>query len=348
MTLAPEEVAGRPALRYRAFSGVWRGRMVLVTLAGIGLLVLTAALNVGRGDFEIPLLDVLAVLVGGGDGAQRFIVLEVRLPRSLTGLLVGAALGLSGAITQTVARNPLASPDILGVTSGASAAAVLLIVVGAAGSLVGLPLAALFGGLVTAALVYGLAWRKGIDGYRLVLVGIGIGAVAEALTSWLLVSAKITDATRATVWLTGSLNQRGWEHVVPVATALAVLVPAGLLLSFGLGTLQLGDDTARGLGMRVDRSRAALLLTAIGLCAVATASAGPIGFVALVVPQVCLRLVGAARPPLFASAVYGALLLVAADLVTRTVLPVELPVGIITSVIGAPYLIWMLAKGARG
>ena len=260
---------------------------------------------------------------------------------------MGAALGLSGAITQTVARNPLASPDILGVTSGASAAAVLLIVVGAAGSLAGLPLAALFGGLVTTALVYGLAWRKGIDGYRLVLVGIGIGAVAEALTSWLLVSAKITDATRATVWLTGSLNQRGWEHVVPVAVALAVLVPAGLLLSFGLGTLQLGDDTARGLGMRVDRSRAALLLTAIGLCAVATASAGPIGFVALVVPQVCLRLVGTDRPPLFASAVYGALLLVAADLVTCTVLPVELPVGIITSVIGAPYLIWMLARGAR-
>ena len=233
MTLAPEKVTGRPALRYRAVSGVWRGRMVLVTLVGIGLLALVAALNIGRGDFEIPVLDVLAVLVGGGDGAQQFIVLEVRLPRSLTGLLVGAALGLSGAITQTVARNPLASPDILGVTSGASAAAVLLIVAGAAGSLVGLPLAALFGGLVTTALVYGLAWRKGIDGYRLVLVGIGIGAVAEALTSWLLVSAKITDATRATVWLTGSLNQRGWEHLVPVAVALAVLVPAGLLLSFG-------------------------------------------------------------------------------------------------------------------
>lgn len=349
MTLAPEKVAGRPALRYRGFSGVWRGRMVLVTVVGLGLLVLVAALNIGRGDFEIPVLAVLALLAGGGDGAQQFIVLEVRLPRSLTGLLVGAALGLSGAITQTVARNPLASPDILGVTAGAGAAAVLLIVVGgaAAGSAVGLPVAALLGGLVTAALVYGLAWRKGIDGYRLVLVGIGIGAVAEALTSWLLVSAKITDATRATVWLTGSLNQRGWEHVVPVAVALAVLVPAGLLLSFGLGTLQLGDDTARGLGMHVDRSRAALLLTAIGLCAVATASAGPIGFVALVVPQVCLRLVGAARPPLFASAVYGALLLVAADLVTRSLLPVELPVGIITSVIGAPYLIWMLTRGAR-
>lgn len=340
-------VASRPALRYRGLSGVWRGRMVLVTAVGLALLVLAAALNIGRGDFEIPVLDVLAVLVGGGEGAQQFIVLEVRLPRSLTGLLVGAALGLSGAITQTVARNPLASPDILGVTSGASAAAVLLIVVGAAGPLVGLPLAALVGGLVTAVLVYGLAWRRGIDGYRLVLVGIGIGAVAEALTSWLLVSAKITEATRAAVWLTGSLNQRGWEHVVPVAVALAVLVPAGLLLSFGLGTLQLGDDTARGLGMRVDRSRAALLLTAIGLCAVATASAGPIGFVALVVPQVCLRLVGAARPPLFASAVYGALLLVGADLVTRTVLPVELPVGIITSVLGAPYLIWMLARGVR-
>ena len=158
----------------------------------------------------------------------------------------------------------------------------------------------------------------GIEGYRLVLVGIGIGAVAVALTSWLLVLATVPDATRATVWLTGSLNARGWEHVVPVGIALAVLGPIALLLAFGLGALQLGDDTARGLGLRVNRARAALLLVAVGLAAIATASAGPIRFVALVVPQVCLRLVGSARPPLLASAVYGALLVLVADLVART------------------------------
>lgn len=351
---APGRVAGRPPVRYRRFSGVWRPRMVLVTVVGVGLMILAAALNIGRGDFPISVGDVLAVLAGGGDAAQQFIVLELRLPRSLTAILVGAALGLSGAITQTVARNPLASPDILGVTAGASTAAVVLIVLGgsvpavaAVSGLIGLPIAALLGGLLTAALIYGLSWRAGIEGYRLVLVGVGIGAVASALTSWLLVVAEINDAARATVWLTGSLNARGWEHVVPVGMALAVLLPVGLLLAFGLGALQLGDDTARGLGVRVDRSRSALLITAVGLAAVATASAGPIAFVALVVPQVCLRLVGSARPPLLASAVYGSLLLLVSDVVARTVLPVELAVGIVTAILGAPYLIWLLARGAR-
>jgi len=355
LTRPTGSVAGRLPVRYRGLSGVWRPRMVLVTACGVGLTVLMAAVNIGRGDFPISVLEVLAVLVGGGDSAQQFIVLELRLPRSLTAVLVGSALGLSGAITQAVARNPLASPDILGVTAGASAAAVVLIVLGGSsaavasvGSLVGLPIAALVGGLVTAALVYGLAWRNGIEGYRLVLVGVGIGAVAAAITSWMLVYAEINDAARATVWLTGSLNARGWEHVVPVGIALALLVPIGLLLTFALGALQMGDDTARGLGVHVDRARSALLLTAVGLAAVATASAGPIGFVALVVPQICLRMIGAARPPLLASAVYGALLILGSDLVARTMLPVELPVGIITAIIGAPYLIWMLARGRRG
>jgi iron complex transport system permease protein len=347
----PPQVPGRPPLRFRRLSGVWRLRQVLVTAVGLGLVVLVGALNIGRGDFVLPVLDVLRVLVGGGTRAQQFIVLDVRLPRTLTGALVGAALGISGAITQTVARNALASPDVLGVTEGASAAAVLLIVLGGgavAASAVGLPLAALAGGLLTAALVYALSWRSGLDGYRLVLVGIGIGAVAEALTSWLLVTANITEAARALVWLTGSLNNRGWEHVLPVGTALAALVPVALLLTFSLGALQLGDDTARGLGLRVDRARTALLLTAVGLAAVATASAGPVGFVALIVPQICQRLVQTSRPPLLAAGIYGAVLLLAADLVTRTVLPTELPVGIVTAVIGAPYLIWMLVRGHRG
>ena len=352
---APGRVPGRPPVRYRGLSGVWRPRMAAVTAAGLGLTLAAAVLNIGRGDFPISAGEVLAVLLGGGEQAQRFIVLDLRLPRSLTAILVGAALGLSGAITQTVARNPLASPDILGVAAGASTAAVAVIVLGGSfpvvasiSGLIGLPVAALLGGLVTAALVYGLSWRSGIAGFRLVLVGVGIGAVATALTSWMLVVAEINDVARATVWLTGSLNARGWEHVVPVGLALAVLVPVGLLLAFGLGALQLGDDTALGLGLRVDRERTALLLVAVGLAAVATASAGPIAFVALVVPQICLRLVRSARPPLLASAVYGALLLLVADLVARTVFPVELPVGIVTAILGSPYLIWLLARGSRG
>ncbi|MGE3288441.1 MAG: FecCD family ABC transporter permease [Pseudonocardia sp.] len=348
-------VAGRPPIRVGRFSGVWRARMIAVTLAGVALVVLAAAANIGLGDFPISLPDVLRVLLGGGDPAERFVVLELRLPRTLTGVLVGAALGVSGAITQAIARNPLASPDILGVTAGASTAAVAVIVLGSgtlsavAGSFahIGVPLAALAGGILSAAIVYALAWRRGIEGYRLVLVGVGVGAVAMSITSWLIVIAEIYEAARATVWLTGSLNGRGWEHVVPVASALVVLVPIALLLGFALGALQFGDDTARGLGLRVNLARGGLVLVAVALAAVATASAGPIAFVALVVPQICLRLVGSARPPLLASAVYGALLLVGSDLIARTCLGVELPVGIVTAVVGAPYLLYLLVRRNR-
>ncbi len=346
-------VAGRRPLRVGPFSGVRRPRPVAVTLVGAGLVVLVAALNVGRGDFPIGPADVLAVLLGGGDAAARFVVLELRLPRTLTGILVGAALGVAGAITQAVARNPLASPDVLGVTAGAGTAAVVVIVLGG-GSLAGapagvaLPVAALAGGVATAALVYALAHRGGIEGHRLVLVGVGVGAVATSLTSWLLVAAEITDAARAVVWLTGSLNARGWEHVVPVGIALGVLVPAALLLTSALAVLQFGDDTATGLGLRVHRTRSALILVAVALAAVATACAGPIAFVALVVPQICRRLVGTARPPLLASAVVGALLTVAADLIARTAPGVELPVGVVTAILGAPYLIHLLVRRNRG
>ncbi|MGH3935960.1 MAG: FecCD family ABC transporter permease [Pseudonocardiaceae bacterium] len=349
-----ERVAGRPPLRIGRFSGVWRPRMIIVTLVGLGLLVLVAAANIGRGDFPISIGEVLSVLSGGGDNAQRFIVLELRLPRTLTGMLVGAALGLSGAITQTVARNPLASPDILGVTAGASATAVAVIVlsgsygaVGATLTGVGLPIAALVGGLGAATLVYALAWRRGIEGYRLVLVGIGIDAVSRAIISWMLVIAQIYAAAQATVWLIGSLNGRGWEQVVPVALALGVLVPVALLLTFGLGALQFSDDTARGLGLRVNLTRSALIVVAVVLAAVAASSAGPIVFVALVVPQICQRLIGAARPPLLTSAVYGALLTVTSDLIARTAFGSELPVGIVTAVLGAPYLLYLLARRNR-
>lgn len=358
-------VPGRPPVRVGRFSGVWRARLVAVTLAGAGLVVLVSAANIGRGAFPIPVADVLATLFGGGgggdgddggDGAQRFIVLDLRLPRTLTGVAVGGALGLAGAITQRIANNPLASPDLLGVTAGASAAAVAMIVLGGGSGAVvgllvtvGLPGAALLGGLVSAAVVYGLAYREhgGVDGGRLVLVGVGVNAVATAVTSWLLVVVNVSEAAQATVWLTGSLNARGWEHAVPVALTLVVLLPVALPLAFGLGALALGDDNARALGLRVNRWRAGLVLVALVLAAVATASAGPVAFVALVVPQVCQRLVRSAWPPLMCSAVYGALLTVGADLVARTVFPVELPVGIVTAVLGAPYLLYLLVMRNR-
>ncbi|MFD1149535.1 FecCD family ABC transporter permease [Saccharothrix hoggarensis] len=336
-------------------SGPLRWRPIAVVVVGLALLVLAAAVGVARGDFPIPLGQVFDVLLGGGPRGQRFIVLDLRLPRALTGVFVGAALGVSGAVFQSIARNPLASPDILGVTWGAGAGAVTVITfagslgaVGGVAGTVGVPLASLGGGLLAGLLVYGLAWRHGIEGFRLVLVGIGVSAVAGNFTHYLLTVGDVTDAARVMVWITGSLNGRGWEHVVPVGVALALLVPAVLVGARLLGALQFDDDTVRGLGVRVNGARTVLLLLAVLLAAVATAAAGPVAFVALASPQIALRLAGAATPPLLGSAVVGGLLVVVSDLVARLAFGgFELPVGVVTAVLGAPYLMYLLVRSRR-
>ena len=187
----------------------------------------------------------------------------------------------------------------------------------------------------------------GIDGYRLVLVGIGLSAMAQAVVQYLLTRSDIQDAAVANVWITGSLNGRGWDQPLPLALALLVLLPAAVALSRVLGVLQFGDETARALGVRVPLAQAATVLVAVGLAAFAVSAAGPIQFVALVVPQIAVRLTGGSRPPLLASGLLGALLVVATDLVARTVLPATLPVGVVTAVLGAPYLLWLLVRGRR-
>jgi iron complex transport system permease protein len=306
----------------------------------------------GRGDFPISVPDVLRALVGLGEGPQTFVVQQLRAPRVVVGVLVGLALGVAGALFQTFARNPLASPDTLGITAGASAGAVSAIVltggsIAGGGFALGVPLAALAGGLVAGGLLFLLAWRAGIDGYRLVLIGIALWAAAGALVDWLLTRAEIVDAASAYIWITGSLNARTWDHAVPLAIAVAVLVPLALALTRTLAVLQFGDDTARGLGVRLQPAQAGVVLVAVACVAFAVSAAGPVTFVALVVPQIAVRLTGGARPPLLASGLLGAVLVVGADLVTRTVLPQALPVGILTALIGAPYLLWLLVRGRR-
>jgi ABC-type enterobactin transport system permease subunit len=336
------------AVRIGPVSGIVRWRQVTVPVATLAVLVLLSAVSLGRGDFPIGVPDVLRTLVGLGEGTNDFIVLQLRAPRVAVGLLVGLALGIAGAVFQTFARNPLASPDTLGITMGASVGAVGAIVLsgGALGGL-GIPLAALLGALLTGVLLFLLAWRAGIDGYRLVLVGIALWSFGSALVDWLLTNAEIYDAASAYVWITGSLNARTWDHAVPLAVALALLLPLALAASRVLGVLQFGDDTARGLGVRLQGAQAAVVLIAVGCVAFAVSAAGPITFVALVVPQIAVRLVRGARPPLLASGLLGGVLVVGADLVTRTVLPEALPVGILTAVLGAPYLLWLLVRGRR-
>jgi ABC-type enterobactin transport system permease subunit len=338
-------VTARTTVRLGPVSGVVRWRHLIVPLVAAGVLVLLSAASLGRGDFPIGLGDVLRTLAGVGEKTQAFIVLELRAPRTVVGLLVGLALGIAGALFQTFARNPLASPDVLGISQGASVGAVAALVLG--GGALGVPVAALAGALVTGGLLIALTWRAGVDGYRLVLVGIALWSAMAALTDWLLTRADVNDAAAAYVWITGSLNARTWDHAMPLALSALVLVPLALASSRLLAVLHLGDDTARALGVRLPVAQTAVVLVAVGLVATSVAAAGPITFVSLVVPQIAVRLTGGSRPPLLASGLLGAVLVVGADLATRTLLPSALPVGILTAAAGAPYLLWLLVRERR-
>jgi iron complex transport system permease protein len=345
---AVTEVEGlTPAQVIARARAVRQARSVAVIAVLAVILFVTFCVSLSLGDFKIPVIDVVKTLFGGGDKATEFIVNRLRLPRALTGILVGLALGMSGAIFQSVARNPLASPDIIGVTYGASAFAVFAIVtLGLTGAAVsGLAIA---GALLTAFIMYVLAWRRGVSSYRLILVGIGIGAMATSLTSYLLTKARVEIAQQALIWLTGSLNGRDWSHVRSMAITLAVLAPVMVLLVHHLKMLQLGDETAYGLGLRVERSRLGLIVVAVLMAAVATAAAGPIGFVAFVAPPIARWLTRSPGPAMITSALIGGLVVALSDLIAQHALgDTQLPVGVVTGVVGAPYLMFLLARANR-
>ncbi|MFG2006453.1 FecCD family ABC transporter permease [Spirillospora sp. NPDC048911] len=330
-------------------SFVWRPWLFVVTLLLAMVAFLVFCLSIGVGDFPIGLSRVVATIFGRGERVDRFVIMDLRMPRALAGLVVGIALGVAGAILQSVARNPLASPDILGITGGASAVAVFLVTVsgGAAAAVSGsmsLSAAALAGGLGTGLLVYFLAWRRGIDGFRLILIGISVSAAMEAITSWLLVQADIRDVARAQAWLVGSLDGRSWDEVRMALWCTLVLMVVVAGAAFQFRPLHFGDEVAAGLGVRYSLVRAVMLLSAVLLAGVAVSAAGPVPFVALVAPQVAMRLARFPTPPLVASGLVGALLLIGADLAARTALPVTLPVGVVTAVIGGPFLVYLLVR----
>ncbi|MDN5751291.1 MAG: iron chelate uptake ABC transporter family permease subunit, partial [Pseudonocardia sp.] len=265
----------------------------------------------------------------------------------LVALLVGAALAISGGILQRLARNPLVSPDIIGVNAGASAGAVVMMTAVGAG-VVGVTAGALVGAAAAAVLVYVGAYRNGFDGYRLVLVGIGVTALLGSAATFLLSRSDRYVALRAAIWLVGSVSGRTWEHVAVVGGALVVLAPVVLLATRQLRLLELGDELARTLAGRVEGGRTVLLVAAVGLAALATAAAGPIAFVALVAPQIVRRMLAERTPGLVPAAGVGALVVVAADLVARQAFsPSELPVGVLTALVGAPVLIALLIRANR-
>jgi iron complex transport system permease protein len=312
----------------------------------IGVLAI-GALSMTTGDYELTVTEVVKTLFGSGPPGAEFIVLTLRLPRVLTALLVGAAFGISGAILQRLTGNPLGSPDIVGFTTG-SASGALMVIVLTDGGMMAVAGGALIGGMITATVIYLLAFTRGVQGFRLILIGIGISAMLVAFNQYLITHASLQDAIAAQAWEVGGLNGRSWEHVVPVSCALAVLLPLAVYYSRRLAMLEMGDDAARALGVPVEKSRLVLVLVSVTLAAVATAAAGPIAFVALASPQIARRIAGTPASGLVSSALMGAFLLMLSDFgVQRAFGDIQLPVGIATGAIGGLYLAWLLAHEWR-
>jgi iron complex transport system permease protein len=318
-----------------------------LAVLGAVVVLLVALVLVGLGVGEIPLspLQVAGALVGHGDTVSDFVVGQLRGPRVAGAVLVGAALGAAGGIVQSVVRNPIASPDVIGITSGASASGLTAIVLfGASGGV-------LFGSVVVGALlvsvvIAALSWRRGITGNRVVLVGIGVAAICLSITGWMLTAGSVQQAGTALLWLSGSLNAVDRTLVGILAVAVVLLLAAALAQSRRLTVLALGDEVAAALGLRPDRAKSLLLLTAVGLTAGAVATAGPVAFVALMAAPIGRRLVGNGRVALGVVAAVGAVVTLASDLLAQFAIPGNaLPVGVVTGVVGAPYLLWLLARG---
>lgn len=321
----------------------------LVLLATFIILVL----HVGVGEYNITPLDVLNTLLGRevGDKNYRFVVMELRLPRAIVAWLVGAALGASGAIVQGLTRNPLASPDLTGVTAGASAAAVMLIIFMPEVPRAWLPMAAFAGGILVAIILYMFAWRSGSASagdspIRLILVGIGLSAVLGSFTSFALTFGDLWYVQSAMMWLSGSVYASDWVDINSILPWILICLPLAFLTARDLNALNLGEDIAHGLGLRITLKRGFLLLLAVALAGVTVTVAGIISFVGLIAPHLARRLVGSLHEGLIpASAFVGGFVVIFADFIGRTITPpTEIPAGIVTSIIGVPFFLYLLWK----
>jgi iron complex transport system permease protein len=317
---------------------------------GITFLVTVALMiwNIGTGEYPISPIDVVRTVLHleTANSDYNFVVNVLRLPRAIVAFVVGVMLALSGAVMQTLTRNPLASPDITGVTAGASMGAVLMILVWPNAGPGMLPLAALVGGGVVALAIYLLAWRHGDSPMRLILVGIGLGSMLSAIQAILMLRADIEQLQRALYWLTGSIYARTWEHLYALLPWCVVLIPIILFSARQLNALHLGDEVAQGVGVPVTWQRGLLLLASVGLTGAAISQVGAVGFVGLMAPHVARRLVGLAHEgALVVTALVGGLLVLAADFIGRAAFaPLEIPAGIIIALVGAPFFLFLLWK----
>ncbi len=315
--------------------------LLTLTIGAIGMILLV------NGTYATSPTDVLSALLGQHrHDMVRMIVVEWRLPRVGLALLLGAALGVSGAIFQSLTRNPLGSPDIIGFSAGSYTGALIAIIL-LSGGYYETAAGSMIGGVTTAGAVYVLAWRKGVQGFRLIVVGIGVAAMLSAFNTWMIREADLNVAMSAAIWGAGSLNGLGLEQLVPIAIVLLFLMPASCFMVRSLRQLEMGDDMARASGVETNRARLFLILIGVALTATVTAAAGPISFIALVAPQIARRLVHSSSPALMSSALMGGVLLLMADWAAQHALSVQLPVGIMTVSIGGFYFLWLLARESR-
>nr|WP_228035506.1 iron ABC transporter permease [Oculatella sp. LEGE 06141] len=323
-------------------------RVPLVLLLLLIMTLIVMVISVGYGEYPIPHLDVVKTVLGlqSSNSDYVFVIHTLRLPRVIIAFMVGTALAIAGTLLQGLTRNPLAAPEIVGVEAGAGLAAVALIVLFPSIPILFLPIAAFAGAAIAALLVYGLAWEQGSAPIRLILVGVGVGAIASAFTTLMITFGNIYDVSQALVWLAGSVYGRNWEHVQALLPWLVVFIPASLLLARELNTLNLGDQVARSLGSSVEWQRALLLITCVALSGASVATAGTIGFVGLMAPHLARQLVGNAHEGLIpTAALVGGLIVALADLLGRSLFaPIEIPCGVITAVVGAPYFLYLLYR----
>ncbi|MGY4645237.1 FecCD family ABC transporter permease [Cellulomonas sp. URHB0016] len=325
---------------------VWRRRPVVVCVVALVVALVAAVVTVTVGQLGIPLADLPAVVAGNGTRIQHWVLWTTRLPRLLVGAGAGAALAVSGAMFQSVTRNPLGSPDVIGLGAGAAAgaAAAGLVWPGA----VPVPVGAVLGAFVAVAAV----WFGSGSGFarpqRLVVVGIAVGAMALAFVQLALARASRENAMVVAQWLNGSLAGRTWADVRLVGAALVVLLPLALLLTRPLQVVEMGDEAATAVGVRTDRTRTRAVFVAVLLTAAAVGVCGPVAFVALTAPQIARRLTRSAGPGMIAAACTGAAVLVVADLVAQHALPdQQLPVGVVTAGLGGLYLGFLLVREWR-
>ncbi|MGL4428125.1 MAG: iron-enterobactin ABC transporter permease [Silvania sp.] len=322
-------------------------RLIWSCLLLVLVSLVMAIVSLRSGAVTLDFSQVFNALTGSAPRNITLVVTEWRLPRVMMALLVGAALGISGAIFQSLMRNPLGSPDIMGFNTGAwSGVLVAMVLFGQ--HLTAITLAAMAGGILTSLVVWALAWRNGIETFRLIIIGIGMRAMLMAFNTWLLLRASLETSLSAGLWFAGSLNGLTWAKTLPAAPLILLMFVCALLLVKRLRLLEMGDDSACALGVGVERSRLMLMLVAVVLTAAATAIAGPISFIALVAPHIARRLSGTARWGLTQSALCGSLLLLAADLCAQQLfMPYQLPVGVVTVSLGGIYLIVLLVQESR-